>query len=361
MMADYSKGYTVAEDRALDELKEVIVKKAKVRRQILKSKEEMENCKLVVKYNDEKYFEKKAMWPLQNIPYPEAERENIDSDGGKLEKMELLLKAKTHCLWIIPIGLCLLNNSFRHNNVNPEIINRTMAMCIASFFLILTVEIVWSCILSDRYEEHIEHIEKVKEFKRKNNAIRNANIKTIERNEKIKRENDEISKKNEQIRYRNEVNRVKAEEVAKQQLSVELEKHRKILANMCQEYDVLCKRYDDLWKQCGIEQPSKGNVESVCWCLDETQLIMRSCQIGAASAWVKLGLRLRDDAQRREENLAIQKVVVTTGKNIIETIQREAERTRDSYTMTQSELINRLETIESSISKLNSSVSSIQQ
>ena len=52
MMADYSKGYTVAEDRALDELKEVIVKRAKVRQQILKSKKEMENCKLVVKYND---------------------------------------------------------------------------------------------------------------------------------------------------------------------------------------------------------------------------------------------------------------------------------------------------------------------
>lgn len=59
MMADYSKGYTVAEDQALDELKEVIVKRAKVRQQILKSKKEMENCKLVVKYNDEKYFEKK--------------------------------------------------------------------------------------------------------------------------------------------------------------------------------------------------------------------------------------------------------------------------------------------------------------
>ena len=61
MMADYSKGYTVAEDRALDELKEVIVKIAKVRQQILKSKKEMENCKLVVKYNDEKYFELRCL------------------------------------------------------------------------------------------------------------------------------------------------------------------------------------------------------------------------------------------------------------------------------------------------------------
>lgn len=51
MMADYSRGYTVAEDRALDELKEVIVKRAKVRQQILKSKKKMENCKLVASFH----------------------------------------------------------------------------------------------------------------------------------------------------------------------------------------------------------------------------------------------------------------------------------------------------------------------
>lgn len=117
------------------------------------------------------------------------------------------------------------------------------------------------------------------------------------------------------------------------------------------------KKCDALWEKCGIDKPTKGSTKTIIWCLSETQLIMRSRQIGAASAWVTLGLQLREEALRRKENMALQKLITNTGNAIIETIRTEADTTRNRFALTEDELTNRLEAIRSSVSNLDARIS----